>query len=53
MTKKEIEERLEDMNRRYFFLQMKDRWDYKDYALDTKWRNEIRVLEKMLKEVTE
>ena len=48
MTRQEIEKKIEDIKNREFYLQMKDRWDWKDYEISRKHREEIRELEKEL-----
>ena len=48
MTRQEIEKKIEDIKNREFYLQMKDRWDWKDYEISRKHIEEIRELEKEL-----
>ncbi len=49
MTKREeLKKRLEAVERRRFFLAMKDGWDSKDYDLDSELVAEERALEQAL-----
>jgi len=44
MTKREIEEKIAGLEEDLFYLNMKDRWNNRDYDLYTKLTNEIRKL---------
>ena len=44
MTKREIKEKIAGLEEDLFFLNMKDRWNNRDYDLYTKLTNEIRKL---------
>lgn len=46
MTKEEMKQRLEKLEKERFLLEMKDRWNAKDYDIDRQYRNEIRELKK-------
>lgn len=48
MTRQEIEKKIETLEKRRFFLNMKDGWNYNDFQLDDKLKKEIEELEKML-----
>ena len=48
MTRQEIEKKIEELEDREFYLQMKDRWDWKDYEISRKRKEEIRELKKEL-----
>lgn len=48
MTKEQITQRLEELNRARFLLAMKDFWSRADFNHDDKMRAEIRKLEKEL-----
>lgn len=48
MTKEQITQRLEELNRARFLLAMKDFWSRADFDRDNKMRAEIRKLEKEL-----
>ena len=48
MTKEEIKKRIDELEDDIFFLAMKDRWNKRDYELDTKWNNELKELKKEL-----
>ena len=50
-TVKEINERIETLEKRKFMLAMKDNWNRKDFEEDRKLTNEILKLEKELEEV--
>lgn len=50
MTKQEIKEALEKVERQNFFHEMKDHWEWKDYEISRKYHEEIRKLEKMFEE---
>ena len=46
MTREEREKRIDNLKTQRFILNMKDRWNERDYEQDRKWENEIRELEK-------
>ena len=46
MTREEIKKEIEELENREFYLQMKDRWDWKDYEISRKRNEEIRELKK-------
>ncbi len=48
MTRQELEKKIEILEKRRFFLNMKDGWNYNDFQLDNKLKKEIEELEKML-----
>lgn len=48
MTREEITAKIEDLEERKFFLDMKDRWARSDYDYYDKLTSEIRELEKLL-----
>lgn len=48
MTKEQITQRLEELNKARFLLAMKDFWSRADFDRDDKMRAEIRELEKEL-----
>lgn len=48
MNKQEIEKRIEELEKRRFFLQMKDYWNFNDYRQDDELKEEIKNLKKML-----
>ena len=37
-------ERIEWLEKQIFLLDMKDRWDYKDFEQSRKWHDELRKL---------
>lgn len=51
MTKAEMEKRLEELENERFFLEMKDRWNAKDYDTDRMYKNEIKELKKKIAEM--
>ena len=51
MSREEILKQIEDIEKREFFLQMKDRWSQEDYKLSDKHHEEIRELKKKLEEL--
>lgn len=51
MTKVEMKKRLEELENERFFLEMKDRWNAKDFETDRMYRNEIRELKKKIAEM--
>lgn len=51
MTMQEINKKLEELCKQEFYLQMKDRWTTEDYETDRRMNEEIRQLEKKLKEI--
>ena len=51
MTMQEINKKLEELCKQEFYLQMKDRWTPDDYETDRRMNEEIRQLEKKLKEI--
>ena len=48
MTKKEIIAKIDEIKTYAFYLNMKDRWDTKDYATMRRYDREIKKLEEML-----
>lgn len=48
MTKKEINERIETLERKIFYLNMKDRWDNRDRMTMDEWKKELTLLKKEL-----
>ncbi len=51
MTNREsIEKQIKTIEHQQFILQMKDHWSSEDFDQDREWSNEIRELEKQLKE---
>ena len=48
MTKREIEEKITKLEENLFYLNMKDRWNNRDYDLYTELTNEIKKLKKGL-----
>lgn len=51
MTRQEIEKKIDEIETREFYLQMKDRWDRHDFELSRKHDEEVRKLKEMLKEL--
>ena len=51
MTRTEIEARIEKLEWLRFELDMKDRWNERDYEQDRKWRDELFELRKEIKNV--
>ena len=51
MTRQEIENKIKTLEKRAFFLAMKDRWNESDYELDKKLSEEINTLQEKLKNV--
>ena len=51
MTKAEMEKRLKELENERFFLEMKDRWNAKDFETDRMYKNEIRELKKKIAEM--
>lgn len=49
MTREEIKKKIEEIENREFYLQMKDRWNRDDFDISRKHREEIRELENLLK----
>lgn len=49
MTREEIKKKIEEIENKEFYLQMKDRWNGNDFATSRKHREEIRELENLLK----
>ena len=50
MTRKEINERIEQIERRQFYLMMKDFWNAKDFELDRQYTRELKELKAKLNE---
>ena len=48
MTTNEIKERIAELERQIFFLDMKDRWDTNDYIIQNKRHAEVRQLKQEL-----
>ena len=48
MTKEKLIERIEEIERRRFYLSMADRWTAQDYATDRNLLNELRELNAQL-----
>ncbi len=48
MTKEEIRNKLEKIEKAHFYLLMKDHWNNYDFEEDRRMTNEIRELEEML-----
>lgn len=46
MTKEEMKQRLEKLEDERFLLEMKDRWDAKDFETDRMYGREIRELKR-------
>lgn len=44
MTTTDIKARIEELEKRRFYLSMKDHWDYKDFSQDGKLAREIAKL---------
>lgn len=53
MTREEIKGKIEEIERRRFFLAMKDMWNREDFERDRKWYNEVRELEKELEKAVD
>ena len=51
MTREELEARLEEVEDRRFYLNMKDRWSSEDYALDNKLFEERLAIKKALEKL--
>lgn len=49
-TREEIRARLEQVENNAFYLNMKDRWTRQDYQTMREYNNEIRALERELRE---
>lgn len=50
MNRKEIENRIEEIKTRRFYLSMADHWDREDFELDSKLSREQIALTNLLKE---
>lgn len=50
MNKTEIENRINELERRRFYLSMKDRWSAEDYQTDRKLWTEILSLKKEIED---
>ena len=50
MNRESIEKQIKTIKHQQFILQMKDHWSSEDFDQDREWSNEIRELEKQLKE---
>lgn len=48
MTKKEINERIETLENKIFYLNMKDRWDSRDRMTMDEWKRELTLLKEEL-----
>lgn len=48
MSVQEIKSRIDELETKQFYLNMKDRWSGMDYTLDCRYTNEIRNLKKLL-----
>ena len=48
MTKKEINERIETLENKIFYLNMKDRWDSRDRMTMDEWKKELTFLKEEL-----
>ena len=51
LTVKEINERIDTLETKKFYLEMKDNWNVKDFEKARELEREIVKLEKMLEEV--
>lgn len=51
MTKEEIEMRIEELEDKQFYLDMKDHWERKDYDLMDEYIKEKKLLQKQLEEL--
>ena len=48
MTRQEIEKKIDEVNTKYFILQMKDGWTSEDYELEEQLEKEMKELDKQL-----
>ena len=48
MSKEVIEQRIKEIEKKVFFLQMKDKWNVQDYIQHDQWMDEKYQLSKML-----
>ncbi len=53
MTKNEMQARIDDLEKRRFYLSMKDRWDADDYDYDRKMFAEVLELKKAMAELVD
>ena len=51
MTKQEMMDRMEELDKLRFFLSMKDRWNGEDYSTDRKWFAEWLDLKKKVEKM--
>ena len=51
MTNKEREQRMEELEKEMFFLNMKDNWTNKDFETRREWTAELFKLREQLKEI--
>lgn len=51
MTRKQIEEQIEKLENRKFYLNMKDRWNREDYKRNDDLNKQLRELKEELKNV--
>ena len=52
MSKAEITKRIEEVEGILFYINMKDRWDSRDYAEYDKFKLELEELERKAKEIS-
>lgn len=52
MSKAEIAKRIEEVEDILFYINMKDRWDSRDYAEYDKFKLELAELERKAKEIS-
>lgn len=53
MTKNEMQARIDELEKRRFYLSMKDRWDTDDYDYNRKMLTEVLELKKAMTELAE
>lgn len=53
MTKNEMQTRIDDLEKRRFYLSMKDSWDADDYDYDRKMFAEVLELKKAMAELVD
>lgn len=53
MTKNEIQARIDELEKRRFYLSMKDHWDADDYDYDRKMFAEVLELKKTMDELVD
>lgn len=51
MTRKQIEEQIEKLEERKFYLNMKDRWSKEDYTRNNDINQQLKALRESLKNV--